>query len=225
MTIPDETLVAFVDGLLPDAEALRVADAIDADPVLADRVALLAEGRDAARGAFRSVLDEAVPERLLAAARAAPQPVAGNDNAPRHWRVVALGIAASLAIGMFLGTLVPDGGTPGLLPPPVRTALDTAPTGGAGAVRILATHAVDGGVVCRSFAMPDAGGSMLGLACHEHGEWHLRAAVARREQAAFEPAGSGDPVIAEVLERLGGGPALSAEAEAAARGRGWRAPR
>ncbi|MBR0678785.1 anti-sigma factor, partial [Roseomonas alkaliterrae] len=58
MSIPDETLMAFADGTLPEAEAMRVVAAIEADPALAERVALLAEGREALRGAFAGVLAE-----------------------------------------------------------------------------------------------------------------------------------------------------------------------
>jgi hypothetical protein len=148
--------------------------------------------------------------------------VARNDNAARPWRAMSLGIAASLAVGVFLGTMLPHRETGGLLPAAVRAALE----GEAGPVRVTATHVVDGGLLCRSFTMPDAGGSVLGLACHEADGWHLRAAVARLGQTGtFEPAGAGDPVIAEVLERLGAGPALSAEEEAAARRRGWQPAR
>jgi hypothetical protein len=39
---------------------------------------------------------------------------------------------------------------------------------------------------------------------------------------AFAPASGEDPVIAEVLERLGAGPALDAAAEREAQRRGWR---
>lgn len=224
MTIPDETLMAFADGALPEAEAARVAAAIEADPALADRIALLREGRDALRGAFRGVLAEPVPARLVAAASAGAPPAAGNDNRPPPWRLAAMAAAAGLVAGAFLGTMLPRGEAPGgMLAAPVLAALDGGATGAPGAVRITGTHVAEGGLVCRAFVAPEAGGAMLGLACREPEGWRLRAAVAHRAaEGAFSPAAGADPLIAEVLERLGAGPALGAEEEAAARRRGWR---
>jgi hypothetical protein len=226
MSIPDETLMAFADGTLPEAEVERIAAAMDADPALAERVALLADGRRIAAGAFRDVLAEPPPARLLAAASApatALPPAArpANDNRSA-WRVAAFAAAASLVVGAFLGTwLKNDGSTPGLLPARVTTALDQARADGS--VTVAGTHQTDGGIYCRRFAMPDATGTIQGLACREGDGWRLRVAVARNNAAgSFQPASGDDPVIAEVLERLGAGPALDATAEAEAQRRGWR---
>jgi hypothetical protein len=223
MSIPDETLMAFADGTLPDAEAERIAAALDADPALAERVALLADGRRIAARAFRDVLDEPVPARLLAAATPAEAPA--NDNRRRGWRVAAMAAAAGLLLGAFLGTQLP-GGAPedaGLLPARVAAALDGP---GGGGVTIAGTHLAEGGVYCRHFAMPDGTGTMQGLACRDPEGWRLRVAVARNaEGGSFQPASADDPVIAEVLERLGAGPVLDPAAEAEARRRGWRAGR
>ncbi len=226
MSIADETLMAFADGTLPEAEVERVAAAIEADAELAERLALLADGRRIAAGAFRDVLDEPVPARLLAAASAvAVQPAvavpAANDNRRRAWRVAAFAAAASLVVGAFLGTWLQGGAAPGMLPARVAAVLeDGRATGG---VTLAGTHVVDGGVFCRRFAMPDGGGTLQGLACREGEGWRLRVAVARSGGVgAFAPASGDDPVIAEVLERLGAGPALDAAAEAEAQRRGWR---
>jgi len=72
--------------------------------------------------------------------------------------------------------------------------------------------------------MPDGTGAMQGVACREPEGWRLRVAVARSaEGGSFQPAGADDPVIAEVLERLGAGPMLDTAAVAEAQRRGWRA--
>lgn len=219
MSIPDETLMAFADGTLPVAEAERIAALLEADPSLAERVALLADGRRIAAGAFREVLDEAVPARLLAAATETP---AVNDNRRRPWRLAALAAAAGLVLGAFLGTQLPAGAPPeaGLLPARVAAALDGS---GARGVVVSGTHLAEGGVYCRRFALPEETGTLQGLACREPEGWRLRVAVARSaEGGTFQPAGADDPVIAEMLERLGAGPALDATAEGEARRRGWR---
>ncbi len=228
MSISDETLMAFADGALPAAEAERIAEAVEADPALAERVALLAEGRRIAAGAFRDVLDEPVPARLLAAASAAmpgaapAAAVIANDNRRRGWRVAALAAAAGLVLGVFLGDLVPTGDAPaggGLVPPGLAAALEGA---GDGAMTIGGTHLVDGRLYCRRFSMPQGTGEVHGLACRDPEGWRLRVAVARSGAGTFQPASGDDPVIADVLERLGAGPALDPAAEAEAQRRAWR---
>lgn len=226
MSIPDETLMAFADGTLPPAEAERVAAAVEADPALAERVGQLAAGRAIAARAFRDVLEEPVPADLLAAAGAPPAPpAAGNDNRRGGWRRIVAGVAAGLAAGVVLGALLPRPGggpaRPGLLPSQVAAALDGAD--GAG-VALGAAHLAEGGFYCRQFTLQEAAGATLGLACREDDGWRLRIAVAR-SGGGFQPASGEDPLIAEVLERLGAGPALDPAAEEAARRGGWRAVR
>jgi len=220
VSFTDETLMAFADGALPEEEALRVAAAIEDDAALADRVLLLQEGRDALRGAFAATLAEPVPARLIIAAT---RPGAGNDNLPRRGFGRGYGAAAAaLLIGLALGTALPGGEKPGMLPARVIAALDAAAPGGLGGVQVMASHATEGGTICRSFAASAPDGALLGLACREPEGWRLRAAVARRPSGGdFRPASGTDPVIADVLERLGGGPALDAAEEAAAARRGW----
>ncbi len=96
MSIPDETLMAYADGTLAPEEATRVARGVAADPVLAERLGQLRAGGEAARGAFAGVLQEPVPDRLLAVLqRSAPQapvlqPVpAAEDRAARHAAIAA----------------------------------------------------------------------------------------------------------------------------------------
>ncbi len=226
-SIPDETLMAFVDGTLPAHEADRIAAAIDADPALAERAVLLAEGAHVAAGAFSDVLDEPLPARLLAAAggpivAALPAAPPVNDNRRGAWRIVAFAAAASLVVGAFLGTwLQGEGAALGMLPARVAAVLEDGRA--AGGVSLAGTHLVDGGVYCRRFAMPDGAGTVQGLACREGQGWRLRVAVARSGAGGgFSPASGDDPVITDVLERLGAGPLLDAAAEAEAQRRGWR---
>jgi anti-sigma factor RsiW len=65
----DEALVAYLDGELEDAERLNLEASIDSDPELRDRLAALAQSADLVRSAFADIVDEPVPERLIAAAR------------------------------------------------------------------------------------------------------------------------------------------------------------
>ncbi|MBP0465894.1 hypothetical protein J5Y09_18355 [Roseomonas sp. PWR1] len=217
MSVTDETLLLFVDGLLPDAEAEAIAAAIESDPALAERAALLAEGRDAARGAFADTLAEPVPAHLVAAAMA---PAAGNDNRP-GWRRTGFGLLAGVAAGFALALSLPSGDGDGMLTPRILAALDSRAGTVGGGVVVAGTHATEAGMICRAFTVAERAGGMAGLACREENGWRLRAAVARAGGGGYQPASGVDPLIGEVLERLGAGPALSAEEEAAARRRGW----
>jgi hypothetical protein len=217
MSVTDETLLLFVDGLLPEAEAEAIAAALEADPALADRAALLAEGRDAARGAFADTLSEPLPARLVAAAMA---PAAGNDNRA-GWRRTGLGLLAGAAAGFALALALPRGEGDGMLTPRILAALESRGGTVGGGVVVAGTHTTEAGTICRAFTVAERAGGMAGLACREEEGWRLRAAVARAGGGGYQPASGIDPLIGEVLERLGAGPALPADQEDAARRRGW----
>jgi hypothetical protein len=154
----DAQLAAFLDGTLEDdALMARIEDAINADPVLADRVEALASGEPVAqmvRDAFAPVLDAPVPDRLaqivaaptaevldFAAARAKrAAPLPANDTDGGHnWRWPQFAaMAASLAIGVMIGgPLLTGGGADGaadggslvLASADLTTMLDSAPSG------------------------------------------------------------------------------------------------
>jgi anti-sigma factor RsiW len=107
----DETLGAYVDGELDDAEREALERALADDPELARRVEAQRQLRQALDAAFAPTLSEPVPERLLRAAR---EPGAGTvvpfrtptDHVPRwqapHWWA----LAASLVVGAVLGRQV-----------------------------------------------------------------------------------------------------------------------
>ena len=65
----DEALVAYLDGELDAAEQRDVEAWLDADPAVRDRLSALAQSTDLVRGAYADIVNEPVPERLLAAAR------------------------------------------------------------------------------------------------------------------------------------------------------------
>lgn len=242
MSVPVQTLMAFADGALPPEEAARVAALVAADPDLARQVAELRAGRAAVRDAFAAVLREPVPDRLIRAATGAsppgaapipppPRPVASNDNPPLRcppprWRLPAVAAAASLLLGLAGGWALAPGGDPagpGRLGRALEAALEGAPSGASAGVALLASHRLEDGGVCRSFAAPQGEGRLLGLACREPaGGWRLRAAVAQQGGDAVRPAGGEDPLLAEMLERLGAAPAMAPAEERAAIARGWR---
>ena len=65
----DEALVAYLDGELDNTERGHVEAWLDADPAVRDRLAALAQATELARSAYAEIVNEPLPERLIAAAR------------------------------------------------------------------------------------------------------------------------------------------------------------
>src|ERR1043165_1765641 len=65
----DETLVAYLDGELDGAERQHVEAWLAADHAARDRLTGLAQSADLLRSAYGDIVNEPVPERLIAAAR------------------------------------------------------------------------------------------------------------------------------------------------------------
>ncbi|WP_295932429.1 hypothetical protein [uncultured Xanthomonas sp.] len=80
-TIDALTLQAYADGELDAAQAAQVEAALRTDPQLAQALERLRSLQARLRAGFAPVLDEALPARLLAAARARPTGAPGKDDA------------------------------------------------------------------------------------------------------------------------------------------------
>ncbi|WP_374440839.1 anti-sigma factor [Stella sp.] len=123
----DETLVAFVDGELDEATATEVAHALEADAELAARVEMFRSSSVLVRAAFAGVIDEPVPERLMAAARGAAADDAGGKVVPFPkrrpiGRWIALPLAASVAALMIGASAGYWAGRSPVAPPVTETA-------------------------------------------------------------------------------------------------------
>jgi anti-sigma factor RsiW len=66
--LSDETLIAYLDGELDDADRRRVESGFEADPSERERLAAFETSARELRDAFDEILNEPVPERLIAAA-------------------------------------------------------------------------------------------------------------------------------------------------------------
>jgi anti-sigma factor RsiW len=110
----DEALAAYLDGELDAAEQRHVEAWLDAEPAARDRLAGLAQASELARSAYAGILDEPVPERLIAAIRAADTAAPARDaeifvlrprrsahaRPMRQWGVA---VAAAALFGIILG--------------------------------------------------------------------------------------------------------------------------
>jgi len=236
--VSDETFFAWLDGELDPQEAARVAAEVAADQRLS---AIAAEHRSMQtklKGAFDTVIDARMPEQLVADIRSSPQAEvidfaeARKRREPRSWPSLAQwgAMAATLAIGVLIGTLTPQGR--GAAPVEVQggkmyaaSALDTAlnsqlASAPAGEVRVGLTFRDQAGAVCRSFTGPSASG----LACRDAKGWRVRGLFAAPEgqSSDYRMAAGMDPNLATLVDSTMAGEPFDAAQEKAARNRGWR---
>ena len=99
-----DLLVAYVDGELPSARVAAVEAALMHDAEAWNTVRLLRLSANAAARAFAPVLDEAIPQRLIAAAGIGPVRASVRDRAP--WPLALAAGLAALAIGIGGGYLL-----------------------------------------------------------------------------------------------------------------------
>ena len=236
--VNDETFFAWLDGELDAGEAARVEAEVAADPRLSAMATEHRAMQASLKGAFDTVIDAPMPERLAAAARTPPPQAEVIDfsqarkKRDRAWPSVAQwsAMAATLAIGVMIGTLAPQGRQPSpvevqggkiyaasALNEALSTQLASAPGGD---VRIGVTYRDQSGSVCRSFTDP----SSSGLACREGKGWRVRGLFAAPEGqgGSYRMAAGMDPNLAALVDSTMAGEPFDAAQEKAARDKGWR---
>lgn len=260
MSFSDETLMAYADGELAEPAFSEVERAVRSDPAVAARVAQHRALRADVFAAFAAVADEPVPPRLVAAAlpgkvadlsavRAARaggahHAASSASHAAEHearrgwsWREWG-GVAASLVVGVLVGSLVLGGaardgaggaeiaaaGVDGVLVAqgPLSNALSQQLAGArGGAVDIGVSFAAKDGALCRSFTMRQS----AGLACRSGEQWELvmMTEAAKGTGGEYRQAGSAMPsAVLEAIDARIAGTTLDAQAELAAKQRGWK---
>jgi len=237
MSIEPEKLMAFVDGELDEAERGRVEAAIAADPNLRAEVDRQRRLRTALVDHYGPVAQEAVPDGLRAMLGAeANESMAGvaslSDARSRRrilpaWRNAAA-IAASLAIGLIAGQLIPRGVDTmrvengrmlarGQLAKALETQLAStqamyAPT------RIGITFADANGRPCRTFDTD----TLSGLACRSEGQWQMIMTTTRATAAQGHYRQAASSPIMETAQQMMTSAPLDADEERAAMTAGWR---
>lgn len=236
--VSEETFFAWLDGELDAAEAARVEAEVSANPRLAAMAAEHRAMQANLRCAFDSVIDAPLPERLIAAVGNPPQSEvidfaeAKKRRQGRPWPAAAQwgAMAATLAIGVLIGTLAPQsreiapvevqGGriyAASTLATALGSELASAPRGD---VRIGLTFRDQEGQVCRSFAGP----SSTGLACRDSTGWRVRGlfGVPEGQASSYRMAAGMDPNLAALVTSTMAGEPFDAAEEKAARDKGWR---
>jgi hypothetical protein len=234
MTISDETLMAYADGELDAAEKAAVESAMRGDPQIEKRLAQHRALRQRVHAAYSAELSEAVPERLLMAARGAPKAQAGKvvsleearaamkRNASRarpprpQWRTAG-SIAASVIVGVGLGffmwgrtesPLVRGAGGALAARGPLARALSeqlAAEQARTSAVQIGVSFLAKSGEYCRTFALAGAV-SPAGLACRHGEEWRVLALTEGPGRAAGDSdyRTAGSAMSASILKMVEG---------------------
>lgn len=225
MTDDRTRIGAYVDGEMDEIARRRFEAEMAADPALARTVAAEEKLRAALRARFDPLLDAPVPPALtaLVAEQAKVVPLA----APRpRWSAGALAaIAASLVLGLALGTqLRPEpelrsAGSGVIAGGALGEALETrlAAAGGEG-VRIGLTFRATDGAWCRTFAQ----GAQAGIACRSADGWQLRRLDVAPQAGSTEYRQAGSGEIAAAAQEMAADAPLHAAAERALVGGGWR---
>jgi hypothetical protein len=237
MKFPPETLMAYADGEL-DAETRRAVEAeMAVDPQVAQEIERHRAMRAEVGGAFAGVLEEAVPDRLLRAAKK----TAGKIDRParRQWSWPEwTSIAASLVVGVLAGRVLlhePDAAS-GII---VAGVDGRVIAGGAlaqalseqlssqdgSSVDIGLSFRAKSGEYCRTFGAR-AANVVVGFACRDAEVWRidmLSTAPRTDSGGGYRMASTQlpAPIVQAIAARMQGD-ALDVDEEAIARQRRWR---
>ncbi len=177
----DEQISAYLDGVMPAAEAARFEAAMAQDPILRDEVEVFRNADEMLRAAFPADadnIDAAMIARLGLETRPALPKTAANDNPARFWKIGLAGgaIAASIAVALIL---TPSGGGSLERDSQFQLAMESAPSGKTlplsqegRMVRPVLTFAAADGRFCREFAVDN---QSSGIACRSKGKWTIEA--------------------------------------------------
>ena len=240
----DEALSALIDGALPSGEAAALRARMLREPALAARFAAMERANRAVGDAYRDVVDEPLPPRVLELLRA-PQAREGNvvDLAARRQRralpawlphAAAAGVALAIGLGLGLALSERSDGPGGLLAAtgpvaqrsPLHELLESAPSGeprefdGATA-EARYTFRTQGGEWCRELAVSSGAARNAAVACRRDGGWRVDlVGVEAAGGEVYRPAG-GDAPLREAVDALIDGEPLEPDAERALVERGW----
>jgi hypothetical protein len=245
----DETLMAYADGELDERQSAEISAAIEADPALARRVEQHRAMRAEVAGAFATVLDQPLPDRLVESAHGPAGSPADGTRSGKVLQFPARSARASatpwrarewwaMAASVVLGAMISW-----KLFAPGESALVTASNGalvasgalaealdrqlastqrGVEPVLIGLTFRARDGNFCRSFAL--RGADTAGLACRVDGQWLIPVtAAAPASGGGVRQAASPPPAVLTAIEARISGEALDASGEENARLGGWRA--
>lgn len=232
MNMTDETLSAFLDNELPEAEMEAVRDQLAVDPALADRLAELAWVDAELLAHYSSIDDRPMPAsvtRMLETDQS-QSTASGQGNVITFpwWRRMrghtGKAVAAAVIAGVVLTQWLTQPSTGDPTWPEVVNVLDNQPSGEVYQVDSLAaltprlTFRSQAGEWCRQFRLETAGSASEQIACRsEAGAWEQVAQVEVRpspEPDTYQTA-SGGSVLDRTLDGMMAGSPIGVDAERA----------
>jgi negative regulator of sigma E activity len=244
----DVKLSAMLDGELGTEEQADMEATLANGTQLKAKLSQMRQTDEAVRVAFAAPMEEAVPDRFMKAIDAGLaahearvednviplSPVlkeASNDNARIRWRTGGA-IAASLALGLFLGTQFSATGSDSLSSVALNKALNTVPSAQTASftkgqnITPQLSFAKAGGGYCRQFNLTAETGAKSGVACTKDGNWSVEALLPGPQAASAEDGyvaaeGPTDARLDKAVDALRAGDPLDRAAEAAMIARGW----
>jgi hypothetical protein len=246
----EEQLNRLIDGELGPEEQAQMQARVASDSTLQTKLAEMKRADALVREAFEAPMAEETPDRFLKAidaGLAAKAPslqsppltnvvtlphTAENDNDKSWWKASGA-MAASLAIGLFLGTQWPTAGGEGSTSQALASALSSTPSAQSVAlakgesITPQLSFAKAGGGFCRQFLLSGKAGAKAGLACTHSGEWSIEALSPTNTSASAQDGyvvaeGQDTAGIDAVVTRLRAGDPLDKAAEADLIASGWK---
>lgn len=225
----DETLMAFADGVLDEPQFTQVAEALESDDTLAQRLEALVTGSALARRGFDELLGP-IPPNLEAAVRETIRAADRKSSWKFSWSNWLYPAGALGAAALALVVAIPSSGLwqassarssiAELVGQEVADVLDTLPSGdttklvSGSVIHPIATFINSDDQVCREFETEGAS-SYVVVACRSGSEWSIQFAVAMAEQDGnYRPASSLEALDA-YMHASGAGEPLSGDAELA----------
>lgn len=216
----DETLMAFADGVLDEPLFSAVAEAIEQDEALTERLEQLVTGGALARNGFAALI-EPVPPTLEASVRAM---VARKNRTPFWMRQITLPwflpiggvLAASVAAVVVAAMTLQPAATMswgGIDAGQLQAALDSVPSGAKhdlGHGRMLyavASFTDSAGNLCREFEVP----GYVMVACRAESAWQVNMAVANGKAGGYQTASGLSALDAYLTEIGASAPLLDTE--------------
>jgi hypothetical protein len=234
----DELLCAYMDGELDPQMRVRVEQALVDDAgarVRLERMRVADERLKAEMPLQAAQPNDPLSARILDGKATAPSLALPRARGRGRWAVAVSALAAGLG-GVVVGFVLSPSQQPKVVPvvatvvpatPSLSGAssnellLATLESGESGkaavegdrAVQIILTFESDDGRYCRTFGARDASGSAEGVACRTGGQWQVVAWDGTADPGeGFRAAGASE-LLDDVMDRLGGSPALEVAEE------------
>ncbi|NKL06530.1 anti-sigma factor family protein [Rhizobium leguminosarum] len=229
----DETLMAFADGELDETQSRALEEALAGNEALCERLAVFLDSRQLVGDALKPLIDEPVPEALLASVRRMADEVRHQkpqDNVVsfrpkqqqqtmRRWLVpVAASLVAIVAgvVGFALGRINPSASNSGA---EIAAVLDREVSGRdvtlsspETVLHVVASFRDERGELCREYELKQPKSSTLTVACRQNGAWATRLALTSAKADGYVPASSQETIDAYLASIQAGAP-LSPEEE------------